>query len=199
MTDTKIEDRKPEEWKDIKNYEGLYQISSWGNVKSFLKNKKGNVISTHVDTKGYIIVFLSKNKKRKIFRVHRLVGLHFIDNIYNKPLINHKNGNKKNNYYEDLEWFTYSENNKHAWKLGLCAKTKVLKIKKNVNLRYSINKQNRKVYSPELDIEFYSIAEANRRTEIDRASIIKCCRGILQSAGKHPSDKSIKLTWKYVN
>ena len=64
MKDTKIEDRKPEIWKDIKEYEGLYKISSWGNVKSFHKSKKGKILSTCLRN-TYVSLQLSKNRKKK--------------------------------------------------------------------------------------------------------------------------------------
>jgi hypothetical protein len=180
MKDTKIEDRKPEIWKDIKEYEGLYKISSWGNVKSFHKSKKGKILSTCLRN-TYVSLQLSKNRKKKNFDIHRLVGIHFIPNPFNKSQINHKNGNKENNYYEDLEWMTYEENIDHAFKNNLH------------------NKPRKKVYCPELNEEFLSLRKASKKIGIKHQYISECCKGKRKSAGEHPNNKNIKLTWKYIN
>lgn len=114
-----------EVWKDIKGYEGLYQISDVGRVKSldqYIKCKKNNkrlikgkILKTYINENGYEWVRLYNNTKRKIYRVHRLVAEAFIDNPENKPCVNHKDGNKENNKLDNLEWCTHSENMKHAF------------------------------------------------------------------------------------
>jgi len=104
-------------WKDIINYEGIYQISNSGKVKSLLNNNL--ILHNNTDLKGYIYVNLYKNKKGTAFRVHRLVAIAFILNPENKPQVNHKDGVKSNNYDWNLEWNTQSENIKHAFKNGL--------------------------------------------------------------------------------
>ena len=122
-----------EEWKDIPNYEGLYQISNYGIVKSLSKHKRNNSISqemllkNHINDSGYCVVELHKNKSRKVFRVHRLVAELFITNEQQKPCVNHIDGNKLNNCVDNLEWVTYKENMIHAVKNGLnkgCKKVK---------------------------------------------------------------------------
>lgn len=95
-------------WKDIKNFEGLYQVSNHGNVKSFhfgckqLTPKKNN--------KGYLWVELRKDGVKKQLLIHRLVAMHFIKNPHNYPIINHKDENPANNRVENLEWCTNSYN-----------------------------------------------------------------------------------------
>ena len=115
-------------WKDIKGYEGLYQISSLGRVKSLSRKisnekrtylSKEKILKIHLRKDGYCRIGLTKNKKQQQFLVHRLVSHAFIPNPENKPCINHKDGDKENNYVNNLEWCTSSENNKHAFKTGL--------------------------------------------------------------------------------
>ena len=114
-----------EEWRDIRSYEGLYQVSNLGNVKSFnnrIKNKNPMILKQTIDRKnGYLTVSLSKNGKKKIHRVHKLVASIFIDNPNNYPVINHKDGNKLNNCVDNLEWCTCQENIDHAVKMNLRA------------------------------------------------------------------------------
>ncbi len=96
--------KSSEIWKDIKDYESLYQISNHGRVKSLSRqitsHNKGYTRKERIrkpfDTKGYYSVTLHKNSKRKTFLVHRLVAQAFISNPENKPEVNHKDGDKKN-------------------------------------------------------------------------------------------------------
>lgn len=110
-------------WKDIPNYEGLYQISSFGNVKSFprkgTQTRKERILKFKKDKKGYFFVHLSKNNIQKSIKIHRKVAILFIPNPLNKPQINHIDGNKQNNKLENLEWCTNGENQLHAYKIGL--------------------------------------------------------------------------------
>lgn len=103
-------------WKDIKEYEGLYQISNLGNVKSLKRNK---LLKPIKDKDGYLCVTLYKMCKLKEKKVHRLVAQTFILNPENKPQVNHIDGNKQNNVVNNLEWCTRLENIEHAWKIGL--------------------------------------------------------------------------------
>jgi hypothetical protein len=114
-----------EVWKDIKGYEGLYQVSNLGRVKSLdriinysngLNSKhKGKILTKEKTRDNYNRVTLSLNNKQKRFQVHRLVAKHFLKNINNKPCVNHIDGNKLNNIVENLEWCTYSENEIHSY------------------------------------------------------------------------------------
>lgn len=103
--------------KDIKGFEGLYMISSDGEVLSFYKN--GKILKHGIDKEGYHSVILFKNNKNYYFKVHRLVAMAFISNPENKPQVNHKDGNKSNNSINNLEWATGSENQRHAVANGL--------------------------------------------------------------------------------
>lgn len=117
-----------ETWKDIKDYEGCYQVSNLGRVKSLERTvKRGTnflpikerILKSYINTDGYLMVDLRKDGKRKTTRIHRIVGEAFITNLENKPEINHKDGIKINNEPENLEWCTHGENIKHAFKSGL--------------------------------------------------------------------------------
>ena len=113
-------------WKDIKGYEGYYQVSNLGRVKSLfrqVKHSQGNVrnhyeriLKNNYDGNGYASVGLYKNAKAKKVHVHRLVMLAFEENPHNKPEVNHLDENKKNNRLDNLEWVTKKENENHGTK-----------------------------------------------------------------------------------
>jgi hypothetical protein len=105
-------------WRDIIGYEGYYQISLIGEIR---KTKTGRLLKYQIDKQGYWRVILCKNYNIKSFLVHRLIGIHFIfnDDIDNKTMINHKDGNKLNNSIDNLEWVTRSGNIRHAYDHGL--------------------------------------------------------------------------------
>jgi hypothetical protein len=137
-------------FKDIKGYEGLYQISNLVCVKSLerfadVSNGGKRLVKQRIlktcmmgTNCGYVGVVLCKESKYKSFRIHRLIAIAFIPNPDNKPCVNHLDGNKLNNNIDNLEWCTHSENNKHALKTGLrkpfkhennpCAKLNMLQV-----------------------------------------------------------------------
>lgn len=106
-------------WKQIKGFEDYY-ISNYGNVKS-LKNNKIIFLkqkNNRGNNKGfYKRVSLCKNNTVTRFQVHRLVAIYFIQNKENKECVNHIDGNPSNNNYKNLEWCTYSENEKHSYNI----------------------------------------------------------------------------------
>lgn len=139
-----------EDWKNIPGYEGCYQISSNGKIKSLqrivfreghggFKTVNGKILPIYFDNNGYQIAFLSKGGIRKTVKVHRLIAILFIPNPDDKKQINHIDGNKSNNSLTNLEWCTQSENIRHADRTGLrkCASGKdnghSIQVKDHVN------------------------------------------------------------------
>jgi len=120
-----------EEWKDIEGYEGFYQVSNLGRVKSVEREtysghnysvrriEKERILPGYKVKNGYLYQTLLKNGVMKTFKLHRLVAQAFIPNPYNKPQVNHINGDKTNNSVYNLEWVTRKENLRHAYETGL--------------------------------------------------------------------------------
>lgn len=124
-----------EVFRPIKGYEGLYEISNHGRVKSMPKTwnrKSGKVFRVKSESEikiakvdnGYPRVTFCHGTVRKSFSVHRLVADAFLDNPNNFPVVNHKNSKRDDNYFENLEWTTYSGNAQHAFDSGGRARPK---------------------------------------------------------------------------
>ena len=121
-------------WKEVEGYEGLYQVSNLGRVKS--KNK---TLHPNTNTYGYKHVTLSKDNVQKTVLVHRLVASAFIGNPSGKPQINHKDGNKNNNAESNLEWVTQESNNRHAIETNLRQVKKVAAVDNSGNVIKVLN------------------------------------------------------------
>jgi len=155
-------------WKDIPGYEGLYQISNKGRVKSLLKTvrlgRNTKIIPEKIiKTKNkdrYQGCSLSKNSVGKKLMVHRLVAESFVPNPENKPQVNHKDGNKDNNSADNLEWVTVSENAIHAFDNSLRTGVKgeknnfskltidqVFEIRKLLRSRTMLQREIAKIYN----------------------------------------------------
>lgn len=174
-------------WKDIKGYEGLYQVSNLGRIKSlkksylvndpkqnrtYIKNNKEIIKKIFLDNKGYYITTIYRNR----FRVHRLVAEAFIPNPNNYPVVNHIDGNKQNNHVDNLEWCSYKDNSIHAYKNNL------------LNLEPSIRATSKKVNMYDLNGNyiktFNSISAAKRELNINpsQGNISEVCHGKRRSA-----------------
>lgn len=155
-------------WKDIKGYNGLYQISNLGNVRSLSKYSKTNGKITKKLLFGYYYVYLFNCKKQDSKRVNRLIAEAFIHNPLNKKEVNHINGNKLDNRVENLEWTTRKENMQHAFRKGLVKNNyKSVRAMSDANkrpiLQYDLNGNFIKEYS--------SILEASKELGISRCMI----------------------------
>ena len=144
-----------EEWRDIEGYEGLYQVSNLGRVKSLnYRGCKGNIsiLKPRLTKKGYETINLCKDGKVKNVRIHRLVAQSFISNPNNLPVVNHKDENKLNNNVDNLEWCTCQDNLLHSFRV-LNRKPSIT----NAKIIKLTNKQTGKVlyFSTEKDCAFY--------------------------------------------
>lgn len=112
---------RQEIWKPIQNYDGIYEVSNLGNIKSlnYRKSGKESILKQGIIRNGYKDVALWNHGIVKYPMVHRIVAIAFIPNPNNLPQVNHKDGNKSNNHVGNLEWCTSSENHRHALKEGL--------------------------------------------------------------------------------
>lgn len=170
-----------EVWKDVINYEGLYQISNLGRVKT---NKTQLIKKNSIDKYGYYIIGLWIKGERKTFKVHRLVAQAFIPNPENKPTVNHKDGNKLNNNVENLEWATNQEQLIHSNRV--LGKKGVISEKCREK---QLEKQRRKIIRSDGKI-YNSIEEAHKDIGVSYSNIWKCCKGKRQHAGGY--------SWEYV-
>lgn len=143
-------------WKDITDFEGLYQVSNFGRVRSCdkyeyignphgtftLRKKMGKIRVLHLNRYGYPICRLWKNNIAKTKTVHRLVAQSFIKNPDNKPEVNHLDRNKENNHVLNLVWATREENEKHRYTIGENGNVGA----ENNNAKPVINSKTGKIY-----------------------------------------------------
>ena len=171
-------------WRDIKDYEGLYQVSNLGRVRSLNYRHIGkvNIRKTSKTRSGYLIVCLYKDGKRKYFSVHRLVAETFIQNLLNLPEVNHKDEDKTNNFvgtpendYKDgnLEWCDYTYNNKYGTRIERYIKTNTNGKKSKQVLQYTLD--------GDFVQEWPSATEPKRKLGYSQGHISECCRGEVKS------------------
>ena len=183
-------------FKDIIGYEGLYQISNLGNVKTLKRSvnrgnkmkcyfRKEKIMKPSINVTGYYYVILSLNDIPKRESIHRLVAINFIDNLENKPQVNHINGIRTDNRVENLEWCTASENVKHSYTVLKRVPYPLGKFGSNSNvskpiLQYDLNGN--------FLIKFASQKEAAEKTGTNNQCISLCFKGKIKTAGG--------FTWK---
>lgn len=156
-------------WKDIKDWEGYYQVSNTGKVRRLFKTKTRELKGTK-KIGGYKGVFLKIPNKFSGELVHRLVAQAFIPNPDNLPCINHKDENKYNNCVDNLEWCTYKYNGNYGTRNERVSKSKM-------NNTYNMTP----VQCVETEIIYPTIHEAERQTGISAQNIFMCCKGTVYS------------------
>ena len=164
-------------WRDIKGYEGKYQVSNLGEIRSldYKHTGKTRILKPATDRYGYKTIGLCKNGKQKKFFIHRLVAEAFLLNPNGLLEVNHKDEDKANNIYSNLEWCT-----------------------NEYNINYGT--RNKRVSKPIKCITtgeiFSSMTEAGHKYNIEIGNITKCCHGRYKYAGK--SSTGEPLIWKYI-
>ena len=147
-----------EEWKSIPGYEGLYEVSSYGRVKSLERYKSNNggiqlikekILKPHNTKKGYLTVQFHN----KIFKVHRLVAQAFIPNPDNLPMVNHKDEDKTNNNVDNLEWCTAKYNSNYGTSIERMINTKIERGYYNKELCFLDSKERQKLYNKQYQQE----------------------------------------------
>ena len=176
-------------WKPIKGYEGVYEVSSYGRVRSLARmriDRMGRrkpipekMLKMH-DRKGYDSVTLQDMGRKAIMSVHRLVAMAFIPNPDNLPIINHRDENPKNNQVSNLEWCDISYNTRYGTGVER-AQAKHVYHRKAVE---QLTKDGQHVAT------FKGVKEAARATGADASVIVRVCKGRNETAGGY--------RWKYI-
>lgn len=157
-----------EEWRDIQGYEGFYQISNLGRVKSF-RNGEEKILKFG-GNRGYRMVVFCVRGIRKTCTVHRLVAKAFVDNPNNYPCVNHIDEDKENNQAENLEWCTVAQNNKYGTRTERSSKTQskpIIMIDDDNNIK----------------TKFYGISQCSRVMGFSAGNIWAALNGKMQHCG----------------
>ena len=175
-------------WKDIKGYEGLYQVSNLGRIKSLDKKtknkngefiKKGKILKQCENSKGYLRIQLTSNKgQRKRMFVHRLVAQHFVKKEEGKNIVNHLDCNPKNNCYNNLEWTTLKGNSQYMTKLGRNKRTQEWIVNLKKTLQKTLGKKVVRIDMKTKDVKIYDYLNQTKMDGFVPSSVSKCCNGI---------------------
>ena len=189
-----------EEWKDINGYNGLYQISTYGRVKSYhRRGTKGVYIRPSLSSSGYLQVHLCKNRVSRTFQIHILVALHFIENKDDLPEVNHKDECKTNNAVWNLEFCTRKYNQNYGTAIQRSVKshdykTSAIKSAMHHDYKEVARKESKPVV--QLDGEdnvimiWDSVREVSRQLNCSPSLISCACRGINKTA--------LGFRWKFL-
>lgn len=171
-----IKANNKEIWKEIKGTNGIYQVSNYGNIRSF-KYRKWKILKPYLMKNGYLGTSIEIKGKRKWFKIHQLVAKEFISNPNNYTQINHKDENKTNNSVSNLEWCDSKYNMNYG----------------NVKRKISIanGKKVAQYYNQKLIGVFDSARDAARKNNISLSVITRHCRG--------ETKRVHKITWRYLD
>lgn len=166
-------------WKDVVGYEGLYQVSNLGRVRSLPRySTSGKILKYQLDRYGYYRVCLSKHNKNTLKQIHRLVAQAFIPNPNNLSFVNHKDEDSTNNKVTNLEWCT------HEYNCNYGTRNKRISITQSVDIcQYTLDDKFIK--------KWHGINYVSKIYNINHANIISCCKGKRKSAGGYK--------WRYTN
>ena len=193
-----VNNNTQEIWKDIEDYEGLYQVSNLGRIKSLEREviagrghkkviKKEKILHPTDNSFGYLMIQLTKNGAQKNFLVHRLVAKAFIPNPNNYPEINHKDENKYNNCVENLEWCTKLYNMNYGTR----------KKRQSETVTGGGNPMAKKVLCVTTGKVFDCTRDAREYAGLNGSdNISACCRGEYYTAGRR---NGVKLRWRYLD
>ena len=165
-----LDDLPHEDWRDVVGYEGLYQVSNYGRVKSFQKNYP-KIMKSGVQSKGYVQIRLHKNRHSKNCGVHVLVAQAFIFNPAQKSEVDHRNGDKTNNCIWNLNWATRSENAARAYQLGL------IKVNRGTQCHYAKLNAEEVIYIRK-NPDTLKIRELSEKFNVSRETIKRVRAGV---------------------
>ena len=190
-------------WKEIRGYDGLYQISNWGRVKSLERIDNNNhpikekILTPQKNKYGYYKIILSKNGKQKSFQIHRLVYETFVGEIPDGMQCNHINEIKTDNRLENLNLMTSKENSNWGTRNERIGETKKgMKLSEETKNKMK-NHPNKSKIILQIDLngniiaDFPSLCEVERQFGYERASVSRCC------LGKQKTSYGYK--WQYKN
>jgi hypothetical protein len=194
-----------EEWRDIPHYEGLYQVSNLGQIRSIdrvvrrgigtTKMLKGIILNPLFQRNGYMFVILSKNGKTKRMAIHRAVALAFIPNPDNKSEVNHINEDKRDNRVSNLEWITIHDNRCYGTRIerGIANRDQTGKKNGMFGRKGAMNPQSRKILQYDLSgnfiREYENIRIAAEMTNSNPSSISRVAKGYIKQTNS--------FIWRY--
>lgn len=161
-------------WRDVPGYEGEYQVSNFGNVKSLITNK---LLKTHTGKNGYVYVTFGIRSKRHTFKLHRLVASVFIRQPKKDEEVNHKDMNKTNNHVDNLEWCYRSGNIRHSFAMGGRERNKKMLLLANSKKVVQFDKEGNAIKT------WDSMSQAARDLNLHVENICHCCKGKIKETG----------------
>lgn len=179
-----------EQWKPVEGFEGLYEVSNLGRVKSLGNNKsrKEKILKSGKNGPGYLFVYLYRNGKRKMSKVHRLVAEAFLPNPLGLPQVNHRDENKTNNCVENLEFCDAKYNNNYGTRNVRSAASQI----NHPAMSKPVEASKYSDFS-EICLRFPSTAEAGRNGYFS-SNVSACCKGCFHREG---NNKYKGLYWRY--